>query len=274
MNINPFIGNTNMMKIANVAVVDPCGLTISINDVSLSDAGRDELGTMHPAKMGMKLKYEFNWNGLDRTNVADILSKIAANETFSLNCLDPFSSTGSNRSITAYCGDRTAQMVQWFTKANDYWDEGHILNTNFNCIQVDMLRFGTDVGSVITAANPGSMITLNNVALPDPAVHEWQEHDISDSSAGNDQLGVMHKMLICKKKEYKLEWHGLCPQDAAAITRAVCQTETFYGTLWDAKTDQRVQANFYRGDITEKIVWWPTETAKKMIDVSFDIIEV
>ena len=97
----------------NVAVPDPTALTWGLQDVSASDAGRDEATTMHKMRLGQKRTYTIEWAGIDRANASIILQAINSSENFPCYLFDVMNNQYETR--TYYVGDRSAPFKQWFS---------------------------------------------------------------------------------------------------------------------------------------------------------------
>lgn len=122
-NYNPSSGNyRNSMGIVinGVNMPDPSEITWGLSDISQSDAGRDESGTMHPMKLTVnghlvqKYQYQMGWNMCTPAEASIILNAINSTETFTAILPDPLSASGEAlNSRTYYVGDRSAPFQQW-----------------------------------------------------------------------------------------------------------------------------------------------------------------
>jgi len=86
-----------------------------IQDVSQSDAGRTEDGTMHKLMIGSAIKLILEWQNLPTNKVTTILQAFAT-EYFAVRYLDPL--RGGYRTSIFYAGDKTSpayntQMGLW-----------------------------------------------------------------------------------------------------------------------------------------------------------------
>ena len=61
-----------------------------------------------------------------------------------------------------------------------------------------------------------AMLTVDGVALPDPASLEWSLQDVSDSEAGRTQDGKMHKKQIIGEFKDKAAVEDFCKQNNIA----------------------------------------------------------
>lgn len=116
-----------------------------------------------------------------------------------------------------------------------------------------------------TQANP-------NHWIPDPSSLQWGLQSVSDSDAGRDMSGTMHVNLVTRKRKLELAWNGVDFSTTSEILTAFFD-ETFWVEYLDAKTNTRLQREFYVGDRTAPVhsyavghQWYTT--------VAFNIIEV
>lgn len=111
--------NTGMVTLNGVSVIDPSALTWGLQDVSASDAGRDESenATMHKMLITQKRTYSLAWNMIDPVNASIILKAINQYENFECRLWDAME--GEYQTRTYYVGDRTAPMQQWMPNRED-----------------------------------------------------------------------------------------------------------------------------------------------------------
>ena len=107
--------NTGMVTLNGVSVIDPSEWTWGLQDVSASDAGRDEAVTMHKMRLGQKRTYNLGWKQIDPTNASIILQAINP-ETFTATLWDTMDNQYETR--TYYVGDRIAPMQQWMERVD------------------------------------------------------------------------------------------------------------------------------------------------------------
>lgn len=103
--------NTNMVTLNGVSVIDPSECTWGLQDVSASDAGRDEGATMHKMRVAQKRQFHLGWSMIDPVNASIILKAVNALEYFECTLFDAMECEYQTR--TYYVGDRSAPMQQW-----------------------------------------------------------------------------------------------------------------------------------------------------------------
>lgn len=108
---------TNMVKLNGTIVIDPSALTWGLQDVSASDAGRDEATMMHKMTLGQKRTYALEWKMIDPVNASIILQAVNEKENFKCTLFDAMMNEYQER--TYYVGDRTAPMQQWMPNRRD-----------------------------------------------------------------------------------------------------------------------------------------------------------
>lgn len=112
----------------------------------------------------------------------------------------------------------------------------------------------------------------------DPSKMEWGIQDISSADAGRTQDGVMHKMLVTKKRKIELEWVLPNAEEASEIIKAF-DPEYVYVRYWDVMDNRFETRHFYSGDKTAPFKWFQLPAGNpafgtKFATVSFNIIEV
>lgn len=107
---------TNMVIINGTPVIDPSTWSYGLQDVSASDAGRDEAILMHKMRLGQVRTYQLGWKMIDPDNASQILQLING-EDFTMRLWDVLSNEYQTR--TYYVGDRTAPMQQWMPNRED-----------------------------------------------------------------------------------------------------------------------------------------------------------
>lgn len=108
---------------------DPSKMSIGLQDVSASDAGRDQDGTMHKMLITRKYKIELEWSCPSVVETARILNAVQG-EYFDVSFHDPLDSE-AERLVTKrmYVGDRSAPVQMW-------GDARHFYNSvKFNLIE-------------------------------------------------------------------------------------------------------------------------------------------
>ena len=92
---------------------DPSKLSIGIQDVSASDAGRDQTGTMWKMLITRKYKIELEWWCPSVEETARILGAVQQ-EYFNVTFHDPLNpDPNSVVTKTMYVGDRSAPVQMW-----------------------------------------------------------------------------------------------------------------------------------------------------------------
>lgn len=107
-----------------VAIPVPSAYTYTLEDVSESDAGRTQDGTMHKLKLGEVCSLSLKWEGLTTAEVSTILNAFSS-EYFNVNYLD--AKAGEYLTREFYVGNRTAPM---YNGRLGLWE-----NVSFNIIQ-------------------------------------------------------------------------------------------------------------------------------------------
>lgn len=92
---------------------DPSVLEFGIQDVSASDAGRDQSGRMHKMKITQKIKIKLEWWQPSRELTSQILTKVNEKEYFPVSFWNP--QTDAIETRTMYVGDRSAPVQMWNT---------------------------------------------------------------------------------------------------------------------------------------------------------------
>lgn len=103
--------NTGMVTLNGVSVIDPSEMSWSLQDISASDAGRNEAMEMKKMRIGQIRTYQLTWNMIDPTNAAIILQAINSDEVFPCILHDVMENEMQTRRY--YVGDRTAPFKQW-----------------------------------------------------------------------------------------------------------------------------------------------------------------
>ena len=275
INMSMVTTRTGLAVINGVTCIDPSKMTITLNDVSISDAGRDETGYMNPGKIGWKWKFQLQWNYISQTNATQIISALQTNETFNFTTRANVINPGTNLSVLVYCGDRALPMYNLRAIEN----EPNYSQLTVDLIQVDMNAVGCGIpydGTPVFGMFECSPDGNTWYCAADPSKADLSLMDISDSEAGNDQFGYMHKMFVCRKHKLEMAWQNIKVNEAAAILRQIGYTETFYvycsGTMIDGiYTDGY---HVYCGDRTVEVIWYPQDTSKQRVTVSVDFIEL
>ena len=117
-----------------------------------------------------------------------------------------------------------------------------------------------------------SLITIDGTALPQPYSYEWSLQDVSASSAGRTEDGLMHKETVAKKRKLQVSWKTKDTAVTAEILQAVTSSQYFNVRYFDMLNNQYETRTFYVGDRSAGVkTWWVTQ---HLIDtISFDLIE-
>ena len=106
------------------AVKAPDSFVPTVSDISASDAGNSEDGTMWKKRLGQKLQFAITYTNITRTDAASVLQAFAP-EYIYCEILDP--AYGDIKNIEFYVGDRTFGT---FNAVTDRWE-----SLTFNIIQ-------------------------------------------------------------------------------------------------------------------------------------------
>ena len=107
---------------ANGTVVnlpEPSSLNVALQDIDASNSGRNASGYMMRDRLrsGVR-KVSCKWSALKQSEMDTILNAIT-DAQFSLKYPDPM--TGASKTISCYCGDRTAPVYWMPTSTNTTW---------------------------------------------------------------------------------------------------------------------------------------------------------
>ena len=92
---------------------DPSKMSIGVQDVSASDAGRDQNGKMHKMLITRKYKIELEWSCPSVAETARILNAVQG-EYFDVTFHDPLDPAyDSLVTKRMYVGDRSAPVQMW-----------------------------------------------------------------------------------------------------------------------------------------------------------------
>lgn len=96
---------------------DPSKMSIGIQDVSNSDAGRDQSGLMYKNLITRKYKIELEWWMPSPALTSQILTAVDP-EYFNVTFTDPKTNTSVTKSM--YVGDRSAPVEMWGSNKKFY----------------------------------------------------------------------------------------------------------------------------------------------------------
>ena len=111
--------------------------------------------------------------------------------------------------------------------------------------------------------------TVDSAEIPSPSTFQWEREDISDSSAGRTEDGLMHKNRIGHKVAVSLSWNNVSTSVASTILKAFAPEYVKVKYL-DPEAGDYVEKKFYVGNRTA-----PMYNCKLGIwsNISFKIIE-
>lgn len=123
--------DSDMIRVNGDRVKCPSEYTVTLNDISAPDAGRDEAGTMNKGRITHKSTVQLSWNAPTPEEAYDILHAFSDNEYFEVTYYDPYYCRSANdrRTATFYRGDTNAP-VWWF-----YKDRERLQKLSFNIIE-------------------------------------------------------------------------------------------------------------------------------------------
>lgn len=107
----------NMLKVDNVWVKSPSSMTVHIQDISRSDAGRTEDGLMHKERIARKVKIDLQWSNPTPAETAQILTAFSP-EYFNVQFVHPLTNTTVTK--TFYSGDQDSPIKIWTVNNKRY----------------------------------------------------------------------------------------------------------------------------------------------------------
>lgn len=93
-----------------VSVPDPSELSYGLQDISRSDAGRDDNTKMYKGYLGRVRTYTLGWNNISPAECSEILTAVKP-EYFYVRTWD--FQNGQNETREYYIGDRQSMMELW-----------------------------------------------------------------------------------------------------------------------------------------------------------------
>lgn len=115
-----------MLKLNGNDIPTPSAFQVGLMDITKAE--RNAKGDMIIEKITTKRKLEISYNYLTKTELTDLLNKINASITFTVNYPDPL--TGNLRTGTFYSGDRSVEMIDYINSVPRY------KGISFNFIEV------------------------------------------------------------------------------------------------------------------------------------------
>lgn len=120
------------------------------------------------------------------------------------------------------------------------------------------------------------LLLVNGRTCPCPSEMTWGKQDVSDAQSGRDQTAYMNKNKIAEKRKLQLKWNAVTPEKAHEVL-SLFADEYFNVTYYDPLIGGTTTKEFYCGDMSAPFRLWVQKDVwgkeKKIIDVSFDIIE-
>lgn len=109
--------NRSMIRVNGTYIKSPSSMTVHIEDVSRSDAGRTEDALMHKNRITRKRKIDLQWSNPTPAEAQEILGAFSA-EYFSVTYYDPLE--GMNATRTFYSGDQDVPVKIWTVNNKRY----------------------------------------------------------------------------------------------------------------------------------------------------------
>lgn len=99
-----------VMLVNGAEIPCPSGITYGLQDVSKSDAGRDESGLMYKGLITRKVKLSLTWNGIKFADAHRVIQAFTSSEYFSVTYCDPYECSSDEGRVTKefYRGDVSA----------------------------------------------------------------------------------------------------------------------------------------------------------------------
>ena len=117
-----------------------------------------------------------------------------------------------------------------------------------------------------------SLITVDNVALPQPYQYQYSRQRVSAGESGRTDDAVMHVNQVAQKVKLQLAWRTKNTAEAAMILNAF-DPEYVDIRYFDVKENAYRTKKFYTGDRTAPVkLWW---VGRHLIEtITLDVIEV
>lgn len=109
--------NRSMIRVNGTYIKSPSSMTVHIEDVSRSDAGRTEDALMHKNRITRKRKIDLQWSNPTPAEAQEILGAFSS-EYFSVTYYDPLEGTNATR--TFYSGDQDVPVKIWTVNNKRY----------------------------------------------------------------------------------------------------------------------------------------------------------
>lgn len=105
------------------------GATFSVQDIDSAETGRNSEGEMIRDRVATKIKWQFTFPPLSRSELSALLNSDIKKTTFDFTYPDPYKSSGTTTK-TCYVGDRTAPMYST-ASGMPMWE-----NVSFSIIEI------------------------------------------------------------------------------------------------------------------------------------------
>lgn len=115
--------NANFFMVDNVARPVPSEMSVTIQKLSRSDAGRSEDGVMHVNYVRRVRSIQFSWKDLPPEDIAELCDAFDGADYFDVSYQDPKDGPVTR---TFYSGDISTKVHSWTTRFKRY--DGMTLN--------------------------------------------------------------------------------------------------------------------------------------------------
>lgn len=106
-----------LIRVDGVDMPNPSKLQWGLQDISVGDSGRDDVGLMHKGRIGQKRKISLEWSAVTPSTASTILTAFNP-EYISVRYHDTLSNSWEVR--TFYVGDRTGNVKMWTVDSKLY----------------------------------------------------------------------------------------------------------------------------------------------------------
>lgn len=117
-----------------------------------------------------------------------------------------------------------------------------------------------------------SVLTINGVAVANPAEMTVGIHDLSSAESGRTQSGKMQKDVIARKTDLNLVWNALTWQETSKLLKAVESSVYLTVQYPDPKEGEYVTKTMYVGDRTAPALML-VDGREYWGNISFSLIE-
>ena len=109
--------NANFFMVDNVARPVPSEMSVTIQKLSRSDAGRCEDGVMHVNYVRRVRSIQFSWKDLPPEDIAELCDAFDGADYFDVSYQDPKDGPVTR---TFYAGDISTKVYSWTTRFKRY----------------------------------------------------------------------------------------------------------------------------------------------------------